>query len=265
MEFCRRARIQLTYIIAVFLIAQFFAPLTAFAQQGLDTSFGVAINITVEDKKVKDGDIITFIKGKYFLSKEEYDPYVAGVVSLKPAVVFNIDNEDVTPLISTGNAHVNVSTVNGDIKKGDSITTSAIPGVGMKSDKSGYVIGSAAEDFSSENPNQVKKILVTVNRHYLALNPKPVNNLFDVFNLTALATYEQPTTVFRYFLAGFIVILSFVFGFISFGRVASRGIEALGRNPLAARMIQFGIFLNVLITIAIIVAGLGIAYVILRV
>lgn len=240
-------------------------PHKLFAQQQNDTSFGVAYFVPVKDKEIKDGDIVSFTKKGYELTKTEYDPFVVGVVSLHPAVVFNVDGNNDTPIISTGNAFVNVSTVNGTIKIGDTLTTSSIKGVAMKSTKSGYVLGSANESFDSKNPNEVKKISITLNIHYITLNPKPVNNLFDVFNLTALATYEQPTTVFRYFLAGFIVILSFVFGFVSFGRVASRGVEALGRNPLAGRMIQFGIFLNVLITIAIIIAGLGIAYVILKV
>jgi F0F1-type ATP synthase membrane subunit c/vacuolar-type H+-ATPase subunit K len=61
-----------------------------------------------------------------------------------------------------------------------------------------------------------------------------------------------------------VVILSFILGFISFGRIANTGVEALGRNPLAGKMIQFGIFLNVLITISIVIAGFALAYFVLR-
>jgi hypothetical protein len=83
-------------------------------------------------------------------------------------------------------------------------------------------------------------------------------------NLTAVATTEEPTVVFKYFLAGMILLLSFVIGFFSFGRIANTGIEALGRNPLAAKIIQLGIMLNVLITVAIIGSGLVMAYFVLR-
>jgi hypothetical protein len=266
MESCRRRIMFFVGLLLFSTVGLLLPGQNVFAQTNpQDTSFGVAYFVPVKDKNVKDGAIVSFTKQGYVLSTVEYDPLVVGVVSENPAVVFNVDSEGETPLISTGNAYVNVSTINGAIKPGDAITTSNIKGVAMKSTRTGYIIGTANDAFASKNPNEVKKLSVTLNIHFVSLNPKPVNNLMDVFNLTALATYEQPTTVFRYFLAGFIVILSFVFGFVSFGRVASRGVEALGRNPLAGRMIQFGIFLNVLITIAIIVAGLGIAYVILRV
>ena len=65
-------------------------------------------------------------------------------------------------------------------------------------------------------------------------------------------------------MAGIVVLLSFVLGIFSFGRVANTGVEALGRNPLAGRMIQLGIVVNALITVAIIGAGMFIAYVIVR-
>ena len=40
-------------------------------------------------------------------------------------------------------------------------------------------------------------------------------------------------------------------------------VEALGRNPLAKNVIQINILVNVVITILIILGGLGIAYLIL--
>jgi F0F1-type ATP synthase membrane subunit c/vacuolar-type H+-ATPase subunit K len=56
---------------------------------------------------------------------------------------------------------------------------------------------------------------------------------------------------------------SVVTGFIYFGKVARSGVEALGRNPLAARLIQFGIFINLLLTFGIMLLGGVIAYVII--
>lgn len=229
-----------------------------------DTSFGVAYYLPVKDKNVADSSIISLTKDGYVLSRTEYDPQVVGVVSRDPAVIFEVENlKNETPILSSGNSYVRVSTINGNIKKGDAITSSKVPGVGMKSTRTGYVVGVALEDFSSNNPKEIQKIAIILNIHFVTFQQKPETNLFDVLNLTALATYEQPTEVFRYFLAGLIVIISIIFGFLSFGRIAARGVEALGRNPLAGRIIQFGIFLNVLITIAIIAAGLGVAYLIL--
>ena len=56
---------------------------------------------------------------------------------------------------------------------------------------------------------------------------------------------------------------SFVMGFVYFGRVARSGIEAIGRNPLASRIIQFNVILHILISIVIVLVGLAIAYLIL--
>jgi F0F1-type ATP synthase membrane subunit c/vacuolar-type H+-ATPase subunit K len=67
----------------------------------------------------------------------------------------------------------------------------------------------------------------------------------------------------RYLLAFLIAIIAFVLGFIYFGRVVRVGIEAIGRNPLARRMIQITMLFNILITIVIVLAGLLIAYLIL--
>ncbi len=126
------------------------------------------------------------------------------------------------------------------------------------------MVGSALEDFTSGNTNEVGKILVSINVHYSYFRPSSVNKLFSVLTLSALAVHEEPTLVFRYFVAGMIILIAFLLGFLSFGRVAATGIEALGRNPLAARTIQFGIILNVVVTIAIVLSGLALAYFILR-
>ena len=133
----------------------------------------------------------------------------------------------------------------------------------MKANKSGSVIGTALQNYSSSDPKKIGKIFVSLNLLY-STSPKATTNLLDALSLSFLSSYEKPSTVFKYVVAGLIILLSFIIGFISFGRVAAKGIEALGRNPLAAKIIEFGIILNVLITIAIIAAGFGIAFLILR-
>ena len=67
------------------------------------------------------------------------------------------------PLTIGGRVPVKVSSINGDIKAGDSITSSDIPGVGMKATKAGRVVGIALEDYSNSDTNHVEKILLFVN------------------------------------------------------------------------------------------------------
>ena len=54
-----------------------------------------------------------------------------------------------------GRVPVKVSTKNGDIKPGDYITTSDIPGIGMKATEPGRVIGKALTGLSGESEGRV--------------------------------------------------------------------------------------------------------------
>ena len=240
-------------------------PATAQAQSTeINTSFGVANYLPVQEKNIRDGAVITFLNGRYQEAESEYDPGIVGVITLSPAISFNIQGKNTTPVISSGNTQVLVTTTNGSIKEGDLLTSSKIKGVAMKAHRSGYIIGSALNGYDEKDKNKVGKINVSLSVRFVNLQMRSTSSLLDFLNLTAIATYEQPTVVFRYFLAGTIMIFSFVLGFISFGRIANTGIEALGRNPLAGRTIQMGILLNVMITITIILSGLAMAYFVLR-
>jgi hypothetical protein len=73
----------------------------------------------------------------------------------------------------------------------------------------------------------------------------------------------EPIESLRYLLAIAIILISFTLGMIYFGRASRAGIEAIGRNPLAKKVIQFTVLLNISLTIIIILVGLGIAYLIL--
>jgi hypothetical protein len=231
-----------------------------------DISLGIANYFTIQGDSVKDGDIISFTNKGYFPSKTAYDPSVIGVVTANPAVSLSIQGsgKNSYPVSSAGNVEVNVSSSNGNIKKGDLITTSTKSGVGMRADKTGYVIGTAMSGFTSENKNEVGQINVALNLHYSYSGSKTVSSLKDILNLSLLATYESPSAVFKYVVAGVVIVVASLLGFLSFGRTANTGVEALGRNPLAGKMIQLGILINVIVTVAIIGAGLLIAVFIIR-
>ncbi len=229
-------------------------------------SFGVSTNIPIGNNSVKTGDIVSFSQKGYQLSKLEYDPLAMGVVTDRAAVAIHANvSEKTYDVISIGTAYVNVTSVNGEIKKGDLVTTSSTTGVGMKSTKPGYVIGAAMEGYSSTDTKKIGQVAVALNLHYFSAEHPPASSILDAITLSALSTYqESPSKLFKYLVAGFVLILSFILGFVSFGRVANTGIEALGRNPLASKLIQFGIIVNVLITIGIIIGGLIISILVLR-
>jgi hypothetical protein len=248
--------------ITAFLLLVFFVP-------GVLAQFetGIANYVTIKDKGVRAGHVITqTVDGEYHLAKKAYDPGVKGVVVANPAIFFRTDgnNTQKYPIFDSGEVKILVNTSNGNIKKGDFLTTSSTPGVAVRADKSGYVLGAALQDYNNNNKSASGLIRASLEVRYLTANADISSSLLDIFNLSALATYEQPLIVFKYVIAALVTTLSFVFGFFYFGRVASRGVEALGRNPLASRTIQFGIIMNVIITIVIIGTGLLISFFIIR-
>ncbi len=232
----------------------------------VDMSIGIAKYYTIEED-VEDGDIISIVDNAYKKSQKTYDVSAIGVVTENPAIEISeqeyVATEKRYPVMSAGTAFVKVTTKNGDIKKGDVLTTSDIPGVAMKADRPGFAIGVSDEDVTNLG-DQTKKIKVSLNLHYNYLGQEkgfPDKLTFtDIFAITKLLEYQSPSAVMKYMFAGFVVVVSIIFGYLTFARIASRGIEAVGRNPLASKAINFSIVVNVAITIAIVLAGLTLAY-----
>lgn len=230
-----------------------------------DGTLGVARMIEVQEKNVKDGSVISSANTGAKLSNIPYDPQVIGVVSENAGILFASDDVvNGVPVISVGKLYVLVSAKEGAIKKGDLLTTSTIPGVAVKATKDGYVLGMALEEFTNPNPQQTEKIAVELNLHYFNAKPTLLGSLTDILKFALLPTKEAPTPVFKYIVAALVVIASFVLGFMTFGRTAAKGVEALGRNPAASKIIHFGIILNISIVVIIILAGITVAFLILR-
>ena len=250
--------------ISVFFLTFFLLAglLNVFAQTD-DIATGIALPVAVEDKNVKEGDIITTTNKGYGLSSYAYDPSLYGVVANNAAISLKEKTGGTVSVISFGKALVRVSTINGPIKKNNPITSSSIRGVGQKADVNGFILGIALENYSNSNQNAIGKILVSIDPHYNATFIGIRTNLVENIKVVAGAPLLSPLTTLRYLLAAIIVIVSFVIGFIYFGKIARTGVEALGRNPLAARIIQLGIIINVILTAGIILIGVGIAYLIL--
>lgn len=260
-------RWQNVLLYSTFVIIFFILPLKSLFAK--DTDFGIANYLPINDKNIREGSIISSDSQGFFLTRIPYDPKIVGVVSNSSAISFNINQSDKNvqryQVVSTGTVGVNVSTVNGNIAKGDLITSSNTPGIGMKANKAGFILGTSLDSYSSKNANEIKRIHVVLNLKYATTKTTVRSSLFDIANLSALAWTDDPLTVFKYVVAALILIFSIILGFYLFGRLASRGVEALGRNPLAGRMIQLGIIINVLITIAIIGAGIVVAFFILTI
>jgi hypothetical protein len=243
------------------LILGIFSPISGHAQ---NKSVSTAVSVLIADKNVVDGNIITSTSKGYVLATTIYDSNMYGVYTESPAIFLqNTDEEQTKPVTTSGKAYVLVSSINGNIKKNDSITTSTIPGVGQKATRNGMVLGTALQDYSNSNPKASGKILASINPHFNSSLADTKTNVLEVLKNASDPGMLTQLTSLRYILAVGIVLISFGIGFIYFGRVASTGVEALGRNPLASRMIQLNLILNLIIMIVIVIAGLGIGWMIL--
>jgi F0F1-type ATP synthase membrane subunit c/vacuolar-type H+-ATPase subunit K len=231
-----------------------------------DVTLGVAKVVEVKEKDIKDGSIISTAEKGLILSNLSYDSQVVGVVARDAAILLNNSREGASgvPIISTGQVYMLVSSKDGVIKKGDLLTTSTMPGVGVKAIRSGYVLGTALEDYTDPNPKKVDKIVVDMNLHYFNSKPTFPGSLSDIFKIALLTTREGPSSIFKYIVAAIVVLGSFVLGFMTFGRTAAKGVEALGRNPAAKSIIYLGIIFNVSIVVVIVLSGLTVAFLILR-
>lgn len=232
-----------------------------------------------------DGDIVSYTDKGVVLSSREYDDKIFGAIETSPLVAYRrVDNSGL-PVVRNGTSEINVTTINGPIKTGDFITSSSLPGKGEKAVVSGYIIGVALQDFSEQDGETVSysppqgdtggarqvrsgKINVAIKIEYAELSSaRNANRLFDILNGALFRSVQDPekfVNIIRYIAAGLAVLISFLIGFFTLARTIPKGIEALGRNPLARATIQFGIILNIIFTVGIALVGIVAAIILLR-
>lgn len=233
-------------------------------------------------EEAQDGDIVSYTPEGIALSSSEYDDKMFGVIETTPLVAYRRQDNTGLPILRSGTTSVNVTTANGPIRTGDFITTSTVPGKGQKSVASGYIIGVALADFGEQDGEEVEvslpqggtrqvrvgSINVAIKIEYAELNTaRNSNRLLDALNSALFRNVQNPeqfVNVIRYILAGLAVLISFLIGFFTLARTIPKGIEALGRNPLARTTIQFGIILNIIFTVAIAAVGIVAAIILLR-
>lgn len=232
-------------------------------------AFSVAQYFPISEpaNNIKTGMVISHRNGRYTYSAEHYDKNMFGVLSLEPAVSFSTDQppEGSYPVVTTGTALVMVNASNGPIVKGDLLTSSDQPGIAMKANQSGFTLGVAAQAYNPSDPMEVAAIPVSLEIKFTFSEDSPNSQkistrLKDLVSLSAIAAVESPTQALQYVVASLCLIGSLTFAILSFIKAAQKGIDALGRNPLAKASISMGITINAIISVIIALAGLAGAY-----
>ncbi len=227
-------------------------------------SSGMAVTLEIQDQNVPDGSILCSNSEGIRLCTNEYDSDLYGVYVENPSVVVGNSNLiNGKPVINSGKAYVRVRNINGNIKKGNFVTSSKVPGVGELADKSGNVLGVALEDYVQSDKTVEGKILIAIGIRQTIISKTIKGNLVETLREGFLAPTLSPLASLRYLLAIMIAVVAFALGFVYFGRVAKGGVDALGRNPLAQKAIQFTVIINLLLTVFIMAGGLILAYIIL--
>lgn len=213
-------------------------------------------------EQASPGSILCLGQNVLSACQTPYSSNLFGVVTETPSsAVININPEENSALVvKGGNTVVRVSTRNGNITAGDLLTTSEVAGVAQKATKNGFILGQALEDYSLEDEG---RILVNVHIEQATAFTDVRANLIELLREGLAAPILTPLAFLRYLLAAIVLISSFVLGFVYFGRMARTGVEAIGRNPLAARRIQFNILFNLVLMVGIFCMGLALAYLIL--
>ena len=263
-------------IVVCFLFLQ-----TSEASQSYTT---VASNIDLAGV-ARDGDIVSYDPGqnRYHLSEEREDELMYGVVVLDPVLLLSngvsVEDATGTPVVRFGEAVVNVSTLGGEIRAGDLITSSAVVGFGQRvdSDEAEFVLGFALEDMQTlEATVSVDDRTVELGRVPVALRIGPHVSkegaaLISGGMLTRGENGELLVgqneegqgfdffKMFRYFLAAIVAILTVIVATRRFGDTFSQSVISVGRNPLARAQIRSMVIWNSILIVLISCVGFGIS------
>lgn len=228
-----------------------------------EISSDVGFIFNIADTAAESGDIIINKNDNLIRANTPYDTRIFGVVQKQPVLIFKPEGSiGGRPIARSGVGEVNVTNYNGNIRAGDYITSSDIPGKGQKATQSGYAIGIAltsldttqAQKFTFRDKEYLQgKIQTTLKVEYTEITTaRTPTRLFDQVNaalFSAIKNPEKVAKIIQYLASGMVMIVSFGVAFATFSQAVTKGVEAVGRNPLARRAIYLSIILNIIFTV----------------
>ena len=274
-------RIRISGIV-VFLLTTAYVlfPQPIAAQTDETRTYNIAQTLTIEDTEAVDGDIMMLTEKDETIARAKvpYDERMHGVLVASPVMVYRTN--DAIPVTRSGNVFVNVTTLNGPIKPGDYITSSEIPGKGMRATElTGYMVGVALTSFDGTGGQSINQngAQVSLGRVKVAVGIGPAAPAIIRATGGIMGTLRQIITAFvynirtskqferliRYIIAALVAVATIYINFRTFGRNITKGIEAIGRNPLAKVPIQSMIVVNVALIGFVSIGGIVLALAIL--
>jgi hypothetical protein len=206
---------------------------------------------------------------------------IAGVITSRDNsfVSYSSSGENSVDVATSGSVPVNVTTINGDIKAGDQLTSSPISGFAMKATSAGKVVGRALADFSrSTNGAQIrtvndtssKPVEVGVGQIAMTIEisdwagPSGAQNVF-VENLRSFGGQiagKQVSASNAVIAAMVLAVGVLVSGIVLFSSV-SASMHSLGRNPLSHKIIRRSLAQVIFIVVVLLSVSVAVAYLII--
>jgi hypothetical protein len=245
---------------------------------------GVALGYESSDPELKPGMVVQ-LNGENQGSSQvergtsETQDKIIGLATRPDEVSVVIANGGQRVYVQTsGEADAYVSDIGGNIKQGDQLTISPLKGILMKSDGSqGIVFGTALEDFSDTDAEsydinggssgissaKVDKIKINLDAGSFA----DLQEVAPDSNLAAIGKSLTGKDVGE--IRVLIALLLFLIVLVAEGGIIyaaiSSSITAIGRNPLASKVIKYEFIKILVIAVAVLLIGLGAIYAVLKV
>jgi len=188
------------------------------------------------------------------LATPENSEQLVGALGNKTLLELDSDSQGVQ-VVTSGEAPVLVSDLNGEVKNGDKISPSPISGIGMKATKSGTIVGIAQADMSGFEQTErtvkdedgtnvtvrIALIPVQVNVLYYA-SPGDASNFLPPF-LQAFANTVAGREVspIRVIIAGLFLLVALVSIAVLLYSSVQSSIISIGRNPLSEGAVRKGL------------------------
>lgn len=200
---------------------------------------------------------------------------LVGVVSSAALIKLAQDQTYDVQVVTGGSILGLVSDINGNIRAGDKITISPIDGVGMLATDDGHIVGTALQsfDFSTASERQVLDKNGATKTIHIGATPiqvstayyiAPTNQFIPPFlNSIANDIAGRPVSTTRIVLAMVLLLLAFSSILALIYTSVKAGMISLGRNPLAAKVINRGFVSAAIITLLIMSAAALMTYLVL--
>ena len=245
---------------------------------------GIAQNYIALTPGMQSGEIVSLISTNSFIgssgsssgvypSAKPNDPNVFGIIDLNSPVITGIIAPNRIPVIQSGTIDVYVSNINGNIQKGDLITSSIVPGVGEKNTNTGMIIGIANTGFSKNSIIKKETINVKGKNINISIEKIPVllsfqkyygnNTLQNQLNGFLPNFIKKGVSVVNIIIAIVIILGGFIIFLIGTLSSLKQFMNAIMRNPTSKRLTMKSTITEIFILLIIFIFTLVIGYALL--